>query len=186
MSDPTQQSSNTTPTDEELLDNEWDGPSKSQVKREMHDIQDLGIKLTELTAEQLSKIPLSDELLAAIVLANKITHNSGKKRQLKFVGKLMRKSNSEEIEEAYSKLMLSQHQLTRQHHLIEEWRDQLLSGDNQHLQTFIDEYPLTDIQLLRQLIRSAQKESSNNKPPASTRKLFRLIRDVISESNENI
>ncbi len=163
---------------------EYDGPSKSQIKREMQALQELGIKLTQLTAEQLTKIPLTEELHTAIIEANKITQKSGKKRHLKFIGKLMRKCDGEAIETAYQKLMDTQHQLTRQHHIIEQWRDQLLTGDNSQLHAFINAYPNADSQHIRQLIRSAQKENQQSLAPANARKLFRLLRDTLDHHSK--
>lgn len=164
-------------------EDEFDGPSKTQIKKEMHELQQLGIKLTELTLEQIGRLPLTEELYKAIAEAPKITQRSAKKRHMQFIGKLIRKADSDAIREAYSEIQEAQHQAARQHHLIEKWRDRLAEGDNQVLQDFIQEYPHADIQPLRQLIRQAQKETSQQKAPAAKRKLFKLIRETLDANH---
>ncbi|WNO09582.1 ribosome biogenesis factor YjgA [Teredinibacter sp. KSP-S5-2] len=161
-------------------EDEFDGPSKTQIKKEMHELQELGVKLTELTLEQISRLPLTEELYNAITEAPKITQRSAKKRHMQFIGKLMRKADGDAIREAYDEIQEAQHQAARQLHLIEKWRDRLADGDNQALQNFIQEYPHADIQQLRQLIRQVQKETSQQKAPAAKRKLFKLIRETLS------
>lgn len=158
--------------------------SKSQVKREMQALQDLGVEISKLTPEQRAKIPLEGDLKDAIEEAPKITSNSAKKRHMQFIGKLMRKADYEDIQAAYEKVMEASHQLARQHHLVEHWRDVLLN-DAKAMNTFIDQFPHVDRQQLRQLIRAAEKEKQNNKPPASARKLFRLIRDTMGTEQED-
>ncbi|WP_045857293.1 ribosome biogenesis factor YjgA [Teredinibacter purpureus] len=150
--------------------------SKSAVKRDMQALHDLGVKLTELTPAQQAKIPMSDTLRSSIEEAPHITQNSGRKRHLKFIGKLMRKEDGDAIQTAYENLMDGQHQNVRQHHQMEQWRDLLLK-DNNALPEFIQQFPECDRQQLRQLIRASQKETSLNKPPASARKLFKFIRE---------
>ncbi len=157
--------------------------SKTQLKQEMQALQDLGVAITKLTKEQQSKIPMSESLRSSIEEAPKIKSNSAKRRHMQFIGKLMRKEDQEEIRQAYDSIMEASHTLTRLQHSIEKWRDDLIQ-DGSQMETFISRHPDVDRQQLRQLIRAAQKEKTENKPPANARKLFRFLRDTI-EANIN-
>jgi ribosome-associated protein len=156
--------------------------SKSQVKREMTALQKLGEKLTELNDKQLATIPLSTQLQEAFAELRRINHREARRRHLQFIGKLMREADHEAIQSAYDKLQEKSDQYVQRQHLVERWRDQLLTGDSKALQDFIDQYPHTDIQHLRQLLRMALKEQAENKPPAHARKLFRHIRETLDQS----
>ena len=155
---------------------EDDQKSKTRLKQEMHALQQLGEKITELPPAQQAKIPMDEKLRNAIEEAPRISEKSGRKRHMQFIGKLMRKADGEAITAAYEALMEKTHQSVRQHHQMEQWRDRLLK-DDKALAEFIDQFPQCERQQLRQLIRSAQKEQSQKKPPASTRKLFKFIRE---------
>lgn len=164
--------------DEEQLD---DGKSKSQIKRELHELQDLGRRLTELKPAQLDKLPLTDKLRRALDEAHRHTARGALKRHLSFVGKLMRDQDIEAIQ-AYVDRLDSSSQVHAQHfHNIERWRDRLVSGDPAQQEAFIAEFPETDRQNLRSLVRQAQKEAAENKPPAAARKIFKLVRESVEE-----
>jgi len=167
--------------DDYLDDDFEETKSKSQVKREMLALQDLGAVLVELTPEQQAKIPLSDTLRDTVVEARKIKSNIAKKRHMQFLGKLLRSADTEAIEEALSIIQNESHRAVKQHHAIEQWRDDLLANKKEDFERFVDLFPHTDRQQLRQLIRSALKEKSQQKPPAHSRKLFRFLRDTVSE-----
>ncbi len=160
------------------FDEEEDEKSKTRVKQEMQALRDLGADITKLTKEQQAKIPLDDTLRQAIEESPRITSNSAKKRHMQFIGKLLRGAEHEEIKAAYDELMEASHRLARQSHLLEQWRDELINSP-EALPRFIEQYPHVERQQLRQLCRAAQKEAAQNKPPASARKLFRLIRDTV-------
>lgn len=168
----------------DLYDEEDDLKSKSQVKREMLALQKLGYDIANLTATQQSKIPLDSSLRAAIEQAPKIKTNSAKKRHYQYLGKLLRNSDYEAIQSAYNDVIEQSHQVARQHHVVERWRDELVS-DDEAMNNFLDAYPHTDRQNLRQLLRVIEKEKKQNLPNTSERKLFRFIRDTIDAHNEN-
>lgn len=163
-----------------------DVKSKSQLKREMHALQDLGVALTKLTAEHFARIPMSEKLRYIIEQTPSIKHNSAKKRHLQFIGTLMRAEDIEAIKEAYEKIKTDSHQIARQHKALELWRNKMLQDDqqqvNQAMEGFINDYPKTDRQQLRQLVRLVQKEKTIDKPPANSRKLFRFLRDTVAQS----
>lgn len=153
--------------------------SKSQVKREMTALQKLGEQLVDMNEKQLSSIPLSEELLDAIHLTRKLPHREARRRNLQFIGRLMRESNHEEIQAAVDKLQTRSDQYIHRQHQIERYRDLLIEGDKQVFQTLVTSCPGIDVQQLRQLIRSAQKERDENQPPNSARKLFKFIREQL-------
>lgn len=153
--------------------------SKSQIKREMQDLHDLGVALVNLPAKDLSKIPLPDNLADSIALAQKITSHSGLRRQLKYIGKLMRTIDAEPIQQALEKMRQNKKQAAAEFHKIEQWRDKLIAEGNDALSEFLTEHPEADRQHLRQLLMNAQKEIKLNKPPKSSRQLFRYLRDLL-------
>ncbi|SMF54214.1 ribosome-associated protein [Alteromonadaceae bacterium Bs31] len=169
---------------EELFDEE-PVKSRTQVKKEMLALQQLGEKLTELNAAHLATIPLDEALKKAVLDAPKITQRSARKRHFQFIGKLMRAADSEAIQKAYDATQEKQHTSVKQHHQMEQWRDRLLHNQDA-LAKFIDLFPSCDRQQLRQLIRSSQQETSQQKPPASARKLFRFIRECFESSDGEV
>ncbi|MFT5085533.1 MAG: ribosome-associated protein [Lentisphaeria bacterium] len=173
------------------LDEELDQvKSKTKIKQEMQNLQDLGTAITLLKPSLQARIPLSDELRDAIEEAPRITQKSARKRHYQFIGKLMRNADFEAITLAYESIQEDNHRAARQLHLIERWRDRLLSeSSNEQNSTavseFFTEYPQCDKQLVRQLIRSAQRENQQKKAPTSARKLFKLVRDTVSAPEQS-
>jgi ribosome-associated protein len=151
--------------------------SKSQVKRDMHALQALGESLIDMNEKQLASIPLSETMLDAIYIARKLPPKEARRRQIQYIGRLMREGNHEEIKAAVDKLQNRSDQYVHRQHQVERYRDMLIDGDKQIFQTLVTSCPGIDVQHLRQLIRSAQKEREENKPPASARKLFAFIRE---------
>jgi ribosome-associated protein len=159
-------------------DEDFDGveeKSKSQLKREMHELQELGEALVRLSDKELKRIPLPEELVDPIMLARRITAHSGKRRQLQYIGKLMRRVDVGPLRQAYDDLKNGQRNAARRHQQVEKLRDALVSGDSAALDTALSAYPSIERQQLTQLIRQAQKEKEQGKPAASARKLFQLL-----------
>ncbi|WP_127477925.1 ribosome biogenesis factor YjgA [Sulfurivermis fontis] len=155
------------------------GPSKSQLKRDAHELLDLGAALVELAPQQLAQIPLSETVLAAVKETRGITAHGARKRQLKYLGKLLRLEDDAPIREALERLQ-SRHALTvAHHHQCERWRDRLIAEGDAALTALLDEFPHADRQQLRQLMRAAQTEQAQGKPPKSARELFRALRALI-------
>lgn len=165
--------------DDTETDNELN-KSKSQRKREMHALQDLGEQLVKLSKEQFEKITLPDKLRDAIVEARHIHQHGARKRQLQYIGKLMRELDPAPIQEQLDTVLGHSRQAVQNLHDIERWRDRLLAEGDHTLEELVAQYPNTDRQYLRQLIRNANKETHDNKPPKSARALFRYLRDLIS------
>lgn len=159
-------------------DGEEEWLSKTEVKRQMHALQELGARLTKLNQEQLNKLELSDKLRSAIDEFHRIKANGAQKRHLQFIGKIMRTEDADEIEHAIGLFEAGHQAHTQVFHKLELWRDRLINEGNSALQEYVSENPTADVQHLRQLIRNAQKELKLEKPPASARKLFKYLREV--------
>jgi ribosome-associated protein len=160
----------------------YDGPSKSQLKREAESQQDIGKKLIELPKEKLAKLDLPEALLEAVAEAKRITANGAIRRQMQYIGRLMRDIDVAPIVDQLARWEGKHHEENARFHALERWRERLLK-DAQAVFDFLNTYPNTDSQQLRTLIRNAQKETAANKPPKSSRELFQLIRQI-SEQTE--
>ncbi|PMY42419.1 DUF615 domain-containing protein [Pseudomonas sp. GW456-L14] len=160
-------------------DDSLDGEkSKSQVKRELHALVDLGERLTTLKPDLLNKLPLTDALRRALADAPKHVAHIARKRHLQFIGKLMRDQDTSAILVLLDQLDASTRQYNERFHGLERWRDRLIAGDDAVLEKFVTDYPQADRQQLRSLVRQAQHEVAHNKPPASSRKIFKYIREL--------
>lgn len=167
-------------------DFEWqdDTPSKSAIKREMTALQDLGTRLTQLSDAQLKQMPIDDEqLLDAIHLARRIKARGGLRRQLQFIGKLMRNIDATPIEAAFARLDGQHEEQKARFHRLEILRDTLLSNTDAGMQALVQAFPDADRQHIRQLVRQQAVEQKNNKPPTSARKLFRYLRELDEREN---
>ena len=152
-------------------------PSKSQIKREMQELQALGERIIALDPAVRARLPLSEEMLAAVEETGRIRSHEGRRRHMQYVGKVMRKEDREAIRAAFEEIAHELVQRNAAFHRLERLRDQLIENDDA-LEPFIEAHPHVDRQSLRQLIRNARSERQRDKPPASSRKLFQLIRDT--------
>ncbi len=159
--------------------------SKSEIKRQMTALQKLGEKLLALSPKQLALVPMSEKLEEAIETAKRINHHEGKRRQMQYIGKLMRSEDGEAIGAVIQQIEDGQKALARAFQQLETWRDRMITEGEDAIGEFANTYPDVDRQHLRQLIRNAQKESSQNKPPANARKLFKYLREVYETSLED-
>lgn len=152
-------------------------PSKTQRKKAMHALQSLGEKLVELSADQLDRLDLPEALHDAVVEAGRIRSREGRRRQLQYIGRLMRGVDSERIAEALALLQGESDAAKAEFHALERWRARLLA-DDAALTDWLAANPGSDAQLLRQLIRNARRETTEGKPPRASRALFRLLRQA--------
>lgn len=138
-----------------------DRPSKSQVKREMHALLDLGKQLIELSTERLRQLPIEERLYEAIREAQRTTGREGRRRAIHFVGKLMRNAPADEIRHQLDIWENGSREETAAMHRLEGLRDRLLA-DDEALTELLTRYPGADVQQLRSLIRAARKEAQTN------------------------
>ncbi|KKJ06950.1 ribosome biogenesis factor YjgA [Burkholderia gladioli] len=168
-------------------DHGYDRPSKSQLKREMHALQQLGRDLVELPKDALKRMPMPEDLNDAVREARRITDHEGKRRQMQYIGKVMRSLTEPEIEALRIALDTQRgvnKAATARLHWIERTRDQLLA-DDEALTRFIRDYPAADAQEGRTLIRNTRKEAQLGKPPRYFRELFQWIKTVSGKPGED-
>lgn len=153
-------------------------PNKTRLKQEAQELKSLGEQIIAMSATERARLPLSDDLLAAIDETARITSREARRRHMQYVGKIMRREHLDEIRAEFDTMAREKRQRELGFHHLEHWRDRLIEGDADTLSAFINEYPDVDRQMLAQLIRNARAERAADKPPASARKLFKLIRDT--------
>ncbi|GGI87091.1 ribosome biogenesis factor YjgA [Legionella impletisoli] len=154
--------------------------SKTQLKNEAEALQKIGVKLVELSAEKLDKLPLSEPLKQAILTAKTIKSHGALRRQAQLIGKLMRVANSEEIIAEYEQLLAEDKAKTAVFHQIELWRDRLIHGGREALTEFVESYQPEDVQGLRQLIKKVIEEQQKQKNTGASKALFRYLRATMS------
>jgi ribosome-associated protein len=152
--------------------------SKTQVKQIMQNLQELGEALVALPVSKLKQIELPDNLRDAILDAQRITAHGGRRRQLQYVGKLMRNVDPAPIQLKLDQWNGNHNAETARLHRLENWRQRLID-DDAALPEFLALHANSDIQHIRNLIRNARKEASLNKPPKSSRELFKVLREMV-------
>lgn len=169
-------------------DNGYDRPSKSQIKREMEALQELGTALVDLPKDALKRMPMTEDLADAVHEARRITDHEGKRRQLQYVGRMMR--GLTEAETAALRTALDEHRgvnkaATARLHWIERTREKLLA-DDAALTDFIRQHPAADPQEGRTLIRNVRREQQQGRPPKYFRELFQWIKTAsgVAEGDE--
>jgi ribosome-associated protein len=152
--------------------------SKSQAKRDMLALQSLGEQLVELSSGQISKIEMPQDLRDAVLLAKTLKKNEAWRRQMQYIGTLMREADPEPIREALDEISRGQRPDAQLFRKIEQWRDRLVDEDDGFLEEILDHLPDADRQRLRQFVFNARREKEGNKPPKSSRALFRYLREL--------
>jgi ribosome-associated protein len=176
--------------DDDYPDDEADtGPSKTQVKAAMHELQDLGVELLKLNAAQLDAIEMDPRLRDALREAGRMPTREAKRRHMQYVGKLLRDTDSEPARRALLAIRSGDARLLAD---AERWREQLLAGDAA-LTDWIKAHPQTELQPLRTLIRNARREiaaleAAEPDAPAARgksrafRELFQKLRVLLQQS----
>ncbi|ANG62044.1 hypothetical protein A8C75_05755 [Marinobacterium aestuarii] len=157
--------------------------SKSQAKRDMHALQDLGKKLVALNKDQLAKVPMDETLRGAVEECRRLKKGEAIRRQLQYIGRLMRLADTDGISQTMDSFEAGKQAHDAHFHRLERWRDRLINGTPDDLTDYVAAFPHADIQHLRQLIRNAQREALQQKPPASSRKLFKYLRELAEVPN---
>jgi ribosome-associated protein len=154
--------------------------SRSQKKRAVEELQKLGAALVDLAPAQLNEMDIPGELLAAVREAQRITSHEARRRQMQYIGKIMRKVDPEPVRAALAGIVGQSVAARVRHKRLEEWRSRLID-DDAALTVFASEHPGADLQALRSLIRNARKEIAETKPPRAQRELFRVLRESIGD-----
>lgn len=162
--------------DEDLPDNNG-RPSKTKQKEAMHELQDLGAELVELSVGQLKRIDLPEDILAAVRACQKITAHGARRRQLQYIGKLMRGADDAPIRAGLALIRGESAAETARLHRLERLRERLIA-DEMLLSEIAATWPGADLQQLRQLRRNALKEQEAGKPPKSFRAIFQILQEL--------
>jgi ribosome-associated protein len=156
-------------------------PSRNQLKKQMQDLQELGEALAALPADRLDALKIEDRLRDAIAELHRTRSFEGKRRQVQYIGKLMKFEDAEPLKEAVASYRVGSARDTLAMHQAEYWRDQLLA-DDEALANWLKEYPKTDVQQLRSLVRSARKEKLE---PGARRDLFQMVKGHMHDLPED-
>lgn len=167
------------------FEQEYERPSKSELKRQMTVLQKLGEELVNEARDRVKRVPMPEDVRDAILECQQIKDHEGRRRQLQYVGKKMRTLDEEEVA-AIQRTIDSWKGLskadTANMHAMERRRDKLLS-DDKALTVLLSENPELDVQHLRTLIRNARKEQAENKPPKAYREIFQILKDIAKKKN---
>ncbi|TFW35831.1 ribosome biogenesis factor YjgA [Massilia horti] len=167
------------------FEQEYERPSKSELKRQMNELQKLGEQLVAEPRDRVKRVPMPDEVRDAILMCQTITNHEGRRRQLQYVGKMMRSLDEEEV--AVIQRTIDSWKGTSKAeaaalHALERKREKLLADDKE-LTRLLSEHPELDGQQLRTLIRNARKEQAENKPPKAFREIFQILKELGKQAN---
>ena len=166
---------------------DWDefedeGPSKSELKRQVRALQDLGDELVALPPSELDAIELPDDLRDAVIEGRRITAHGARVRQRLYIGKLLRHIDVEPIRAALASRAETDRQRIRREHAIEQWRERLLADEPAAWTELGNLVAVSELQPLRALVRQARSERDAARPPAAARQLFRRLRELLASA----
>ncbi|OBV37387.1 ribosome biogenesis factor YjgA [Janthinobacterium psychrotolerans] len=167
------------------FEQEYERPSKSELKRQMTVLQKLGEELVNEARDRVKRVPMPEDVRDAILECQLIKDHEGRRRQLQYVGKKMRTLDDDEVA-AIQRTIDSWKGLSKADtaamHAMERRRDKLLT-DDKALTVLLSENPELDVQHLRTLIRNARKEQAENKPPKAYREIFQILKQIAKKNN---
>ena len=167
------------------FEQEYERPSKSELKRQMTVLQKLGEELVNEARDRVKRVPMPEDVRDAILECQLIKDHEGRRRQLQYVGKKMRTLDEDEVA-AIQRTIDSWKGLSKADtaamHAMERRRDKLLT-DDKALTVLLSENPELDVQHLRTLIRNARKEQAENKPPKAYREIFQILKEIAKKNN---
>jgi ribosome-associated protein len=169
------------------FEQEYERPSKSQLKRESTALQELGEELVSQPKERVMRVPMPEDVRDAILDCQRIKDHEGRRRQIQFVGKKMRTLDEDEIA-AIQKVLDSWKGLSKADtaamHALERRREKLLA-DDKALTELLARHPEVDVQQMRTLIRNARKEQAENKPPKAYREIFQILKQLQAKTKSD-
>jgi ribosome-associated protein len=155
-----------------------DGKSRTQAKNEDRALQVIGKQLVGLSSKQLANIYVPEELLEAVMVARKTKKRGAKRRQMQYIGRLMRNIDPEPIRNALENIRLGDLDKARSFHKIEQWRDAIKAGEEQVIEEVLASCPDAERQRLTQLARNASHDVQKGKGVKSSRVLFRYLKEI--------
>lgn len=160
-------------------------PSKTQQKKAMHELQDLGAALVALPADRIAALRLPESLQSAIDALQRTRSHEGRRRQMQYIGKLMRGVDPEPIREAVAAMRLGGARDTLALHRAERWRSDLIAGDDA-LAAWRAAHPDGDLQRLRKLVHAARADAAaapGERSGRAYRELFRFVREAQTQED---
>jgi len=161
-----------------MLEIKVEKKSRTRKKKEAQDLQRLGEKLVDLSSDQLENIDMPVEIFNAVKFALTTKKHGARRRQMQYIGALMRKIDTEPIKKAIEEIELGEYNKALNFKKIEKMRDDIITGDNTLIEDLIEKWPQTERSRLFQLVRNARKEVSNGKSGKSYRSLFRYLMEI--------
>lgn len=149
--------------------------SRTKKKKAAQAMQKLGEQLVHLSDAQFASLELPEELIEAVAMARQIRQHEARRRQLQYIGKLMRDFDPVIVEAAIEKIKAGETEKKRRFKLVERWRDELVGGDTERFAWLIEKFPVIDPDELKQLISNAQGKQPQIKPKTAGRVLFRYL-----------
>lgn len=162
-----------------------EAPSKTRRKNEMHALQDLGVALVALDPRRLATLGLPERLADAIALARTLTRHEARRRQIQFIGRLMRDVDPAPLREALTAWAEGPRRERARFAELERWRDRVLD-DAGGVQAFVDAYPAASRTALAALVADARAERLRGAPPRRSRELFRALKQVVDETSAQV
>ena len=170
-------------SDDQLEEEEDFGPSRSEQRREALGVLTLALLLVQQSDARINQIPMDEDLRKLVLSSKRITAQIARKRAVQYLAKIMRREDDDALQAIRAALdhdKVEGRREAAQLHRVEYWRDRLVALGDDALSELLAEYPHGDRQQLRQLARNAHQEKLKNKPPHSSRELFRALRDLIA------
>jgi ribosome-associated protein len=155
-----------------------ESPSRSQLKRDNQKLQQLGQQLVAMPDSQLQKLHLEESLKVAVYEAHRLKNPDAKRRQIQYIGKLLRSADLSQIEMGVDRLNHQSHRYRQHLAQLENWRQRIIEEGNTGIEAFMQQYPEADRQQLRNLQRQADRELRLKKTPSASRKLFSYLRGL--------
>ncbi|MBI4683548.1 MAG: DUF615 domain-containing protein, partial [Nitrospirae bacterium] len=152
-----------------------DYKSKTQKKQEALSLQELGERLVKLSAEQIEDIDLPKEIYDAVKFVKTIKSHGARRRQMQYIGALMRKIDPGPVLEVLNNIEQGYYKRTMTFKEIENWRDELIAGNERLIEEILVNCPDADPKQIAQLVQRALKEKEHNSPPKASRALFRYL-----------
>lgn len=171
---------------ENAVDDSTEAPSKTALKKHAQVLQDLGLALSRLPVDRRAAVAMPDDLREAIETYLKTRSHEGKRRQLQFIGKLLRRADAAPLAAAVNDFATGRAADAGRLHAVERWRDELIA-DDAAITRWVAEHPQTDVQQLRNLIRSARRDAAGleleQRQPKSYRDLFQLLKQLLDSAD---
>ena len=155
--------------------------SKTQRKRQMTELQDVGAALVKLSTEQLARLDIPEELREAVLEAKRITKHEAARRQRQYIGKLMRNIDAAPIVEQLSALQAPTRKQTALFHVAERWRDEVMRSDDA-VARFAAEFPAANVARIKAIAGAAREEKAAKRAPKHLRELFHAVNAAVKEA----